>query len=208
MSENSTEMPVKTRKNFLKSLAAKARQAKNRVVRATKNLGTKIKNAFQALLRGSKKATIAVVKAAASALRYVGVGILTVAQYIVLVVNLVLLWISLAILIVLHAIYKVILGMCIVLWTPNTLATSGKQAAKDDWSLYFAGWKPRNYFTLTLGEVAEDEGARSARVFMDAEEDPTAPTAEDTNAAQQSKGRATPRRRPHPRRVRPTVVPA
>jgi hypothetical protein len=203
MSENSTEMPEETRKNFFRSLQANAIKAKNRVVSATKHLGTKIKDGFKALLRGSKKAAVKVAHVAASAIRYVGVGILTVAQYIVLVVNAILMGISLAVMIVLNAVYKFVLAICLALMTPNDLATGGKDLAKDNWAMYWAGWKPRNYFTLTLGEVARAEGLRATQIFMDSEADE-----DDVPPAQQPKGRATPRRRPHPRRVRPTVVPA
>ena len=202
MSEN-TEMPEKTRKNFLHSLQANANKAKNRVVAATKRLGTKIKDGFRAILRGSKNAVIKVAHGATRALRYVGVVLLTIAQYIVMAVNMILLWISLAVVIVLNAVYKLVFAVCLLLMTPNDLAMGGKNLAKDNWGLYFDGWKPRNYFFLTLGEVAYAEGLRTSRIFMDgvAEKD-------DVPPAQQPKGRPTPKRRPHPRRVRPTVVPA
>lgn len=194
MSENSTEMPKKTRKNFLRSLQAKAIQAKNRVVAATRTIIRKI-------WHGSRTAVVETLRAAARVLRYIGVGILTVAQYFVLTVNMILLWISLAVMTVLNALYKVVLGFCLALMTPHDYAIGGKGLVKDNWGLYFAGWKPRNYFTLTLGEVARAEGLREQVIFDAQEDDEPAP-------AQQPKGRPAPKRRPHPRRVRPTVVPA
>lgn len=202
MSE-SNQMPEKTRRNYFRALQDMAIKAKDRVVKAAKNLGAKCKHGWKAFLRGSKKAAAGILHGATRTLKFIGQILLAAARVVVLGINMILLWISLAVMIVINAVYKLVLAVSLALMTPHVLAGGGKDAVKTDWSLYFAGWKPRNYFTLTLGEVARAEDLREAQVFMDGEEDDSPRVYPD----QQPKGRPTPRqRRPHPRRVKPQAV--